>query len=124
LTARGIFPTVRMRELFGLWRSPTILYSFIWCQCYKILSGITVAGKSYWRGRLSTVDLLVLTSLYQLLFISKILFTFLKKYNRRSTVLSLPPHLVFPDCSKACFYVRNFDSEVMFNNIDTRGQCY
>jgi hypothetical protein len=47
LTARGIFPTVRMRELFGLWRSPTILYSFIWCQCYKILSGITVAGKSY-----------------------------------------------------------------------------
>ncbi len=81
LTARGIFPTVRMRELFGLWRSPTILYSFIWCQCYKTLSGITVAGKSYWRGRLGTIDLLVLTSLYQLLFISKILFTFFKKYN-------------------------------------------
>ncbi len=34
--------------------------------------------KSYWRGRLPTVNLLVLTSLNQLLFIIKILFTFHK----------------------------------------------
>ncbi len=40
---------------------------------------IVKAGKSYWRGRLSTVDLLVPTSLDQLLFISKILFTFFLK---------------------------------------------
>jgi hypothetical protein len=32
-------------------------------------------GKSYWRGRLCTVDLLVLTSADQLLFMLKILFT-------------------------------------------------
>ncbi len=58
------------------------------------------AGKAYWRGRLSTVDLLVLTSLDQLLFILKILFTYVTKQAatlmRRSTVLSLPLQLVFP----------------------------
>jgi len=50
------------------------------------------AGKSYWRGRLSTVDLLVLTSLDQLLFILKILLNSFTKQAilmRRSTVLSL-----------------------------------
>ncbi len=56
---------------------------------------------SYWRGRLSTVDLLLLTSLDKLLFTLKILFTLFKKQAiliRRSTVLSLPPpQLVFPD---------------------------
>jgi hypothetical protein len=48
--------------------------------------------KSYWRGMLSTVDLLVLTSLDQSLFILKILFTFITKQATimRSTVLSLP----------------------------------
>ncbi len=35
-------------------------------------------GKSYWRGRLSTVDLLVLISLDQLLFIIKMLIAFLR----------------------------------------------
>jgi len=55
--------------------------------------------KSYRRGKLSTVDLLVLTSLVQLLFILKIFFTFFTKQvtlMRRSTVQSLPPQLVFP----------------------------
>jgi hypothetical protein len=37
------------------------------------------AGKSYRRGMLSIVDLLVITSLYQLLFKLKIFFTFLQK---------------------------------------------
>jgi hypothetical protein len=57
-------------------------------------------GKPYWRGRLSTVDLLVLTSLNQLLFTFKIFFTlFTKQGNltRRWTVLSFPLQLVFPD---------------------------
>jgi hypothetical protein len=52
-------------------------------------------------GRISTVDLLVLTSLDQLIFILKILFSFLQNkliLTRRSTVLSLPPQLVFPAC--------------------------
>ncbi len=51
------------------------------------------------RGRLSTVDLLVLTVLDQLLFILKMLVTFLTKQAtlmRRSTMLSLPSQLAFP----------------------------
>jgi hypothetical protein len=51
------------------------------------------------RGRLSTVDLLVLTSLDQLIFKLKILFAFVTKQAtlmRRSTVLSLPLQIVFP----------------------------
>ncbi len=51
-------------------------------------------------GRLSIVDLLVLTSLDQFLFILKILLNFFTKeantLMRRSVVLSLPPQLVFP----------------------------
>ena len=56
-------------------------------------------GKSYWGGRLSTVDLLVLTSLCQLVFILKILFSFFTKQAtlmRSSTVLSLPPQFSIP----------------------------
>ncbi len=51
------------------------------------------------KGRLSTVDLLVLTSLDQVIFIMKILFNFVTKQTtlmRRSTVLSVPTQLVFP----------------------------
>ncbi len=50
-------------------------------------------GNPYWRGRLSTVDLLLLTSLDQLSLIQQSLFTFFAKQPtlmRRSTVLSLP----------------------------------
>jgi hypothetical protein len=49
-------------------------------------------------GRISTVDLLVLTSLDQLVFIMKILFTFVTKqvvFMRRSIVLS-PLQLAVP----------------------------
>jgi hypothetical protein len=69
---------------------------------------IVRAGKSYWRGRLSTVDLLVLTSLDHLLFKSKMLFTFFTKQAnlmRRSTVSSLPPQLVFPSTGRRCLSV-------------------
>jgi hypothetical protein len=48
---------------------------------------------------ISTVDLLALISLDQLLFILKILFTYVTQQAtlmRRSTVLSLPLQLVFP----------------------------
>jgi hypothetical protein len=61
------------------------------------------AGKSYRRGRLSTVDLPVPTSLDQLLLILKILFTYFTKQAtlmRRSIVLSFPPQLVFPERRK------------------------
>jgi hypothetical protein len=61
------------------------------------------AGNPYWRGGLSTVDLLVLTSLDQLLFLLKILFTLFTKQAtlmRRSTVPSLPFQLGFPGLSK------------------------
>ncbi len=53
---------------------------------------IRCPGKSYWRGRLSTVNLFGLTCFDQLFFIFEILFTFLAKQvtlMRRSTVLSL-----------------------------------
>jgi hypothetical protein len=56
--------------------------------------------KSDCEGRLCAVDLLVQTFLDKLLFILKILFTFASKQAtlmRKSTVLSLPPQLVFPD---------------------------
>jgi len=49
-----------------------------------------------------TVDLHILASLDQLIFVLKVLFTFFTKQAtlmRRSTVLSLPPQLVFPDIS-------------------------
>ncbi len=51
------------------------------------------------------VDLLVLTSIYQLLFILKIVLTFLTKQatlTRRSIVLSFPLKLVFPGIGISC----------------------
>jgi hypothetical protein len=57
------------------------------------------AREALLEGRLNTVDLLVLTSLDQLIFILKILFTCFTQQAtlmRRSTVLSLPLQLVFP----------------------------
>ncbi len=58
------------------------------------------AGKSFWRGRLSTVNLLPCTNQFSLspLHVENI-FTFFAKQAtlmRRSTVHSLPPKLVFP----------------------------
>jgi hypothetical protein len=57
------------------------------------------AGKPYWRGKLSTVDLLALTSSYQLLLIMQTSFTFYIKQAalmRRSTVMSLTLRWAFP----------------------------
>jgi hypothetical protein len=62
------------------------------------VSVIVDSGKSYWGERLSTLYLLVLTSLYQLVLILKILFSFFTKQAtlmRRSTILNLPPQFVF-----------------------------
>jgi len=59
-------------------------------------------GKTYRRGWLRTVDLLVQTTLDPLLFILEILIFFHTKQatlKRRLTVLSLPFQLVFPGCS-------------------------
>jgi len=58
-----------------------------------------IPGNPYWKGRLSTVDLLKLAILDQLLLIMQKLFTFLLKratLMRSSTVLSLPVLSVFP----------------------------
>jgi hypothetical protein len=65
---------------------------------FVILSwGIT--GKPCSRERLSTTDILVLTSLDQLIFKLKILFTFIAKQGTlmwKLTVLRLPRLAVFP----------------------------
>ena len=56
------------------------------------------------RGRLSTFDLLVLTSLYQLVFILKILFSFFTKQStlmRKSTSTKPSPSVSFP-CPIIC----------------------
>ncbi len=86
------------------------------------------AGKFYQRGRLCTIDLLVLTSLHQLLYMLKILIYLFTKHPtlmRRSTVLSPPPQLVFPDRgaqnpmgggAKSCF-CRLFNSKLDGFNI-------
>jgi len=56
------------------------------------------AGKSHWRRRISTVDLLVLTSLNQLLFIMQILFTFLLK---KLSYSGGQPYWTFPFCKSS-----------------------
>jgi hypothetical protein len=65
-----------------------------------VLISMIHPGKPYWRGTLSTFDLLLLTRFNQLLFTFKILFSFVTKHvrlMRRSSVLILPLQLVFPD---------------------------
>jgi len=62
-------------------------------------SVVCTTGKSYWGGRLSTVDLLVLTMLDHLFLYWKYYFPFFTKQAtvmRRSTVLNHSPQLVFP----------------------------
>ncbi len=66
-----------------------------------IVSSIT-ARKSNWRGRFSTIDLLLLTSLDQLLLKLKTLFTFLTGYPNEEVNSTEPSlQLVFPDYSNA-----------------------
>ena len=60
---------------------------------------VGVTKESLVKGRISTVDLLVLNSSDQLFFLLKLKFSFYTKQPtlmRRSTVLSLPLQLVFP----------------------------
>jgi hypothetical protein len=69
--------------------------------CSVLFKHSFMAGKSYWRGRLSRVYLLAPTSLDRLHVQMKISLTFFKEQAtsiRRSTVLSLASQLVFP-CS-------------------------
>jgi hypothetical protein len=64
-------------------------------------------GKPFWRGWLSTVDLLALTRIAQLILKLKILFTFFTKqdtFNRSSIVLSLPLQLVFHALTLKMYY--------------------
>jgi len=74
------------------------LIRFIIISQWQSTHWIVLAWKSYWRGRLNTIDLLVLINLDQLLLELKLLFTFFTKQPtllRRSIILSLPPQLVF-----------------------------
>jgi hypothetical protein len=77
-------------ELFCLIHS---LFQFMAMPKITCLTLIDRPVKSYWRERLSTIDLLVRTCLYQLFVKGKILITFLTKqtkFIRRLTVLSFP----------------------------------
>ncbi len=94
------------------------LFPFTWFLLYIILwmRGLTLtwSGKSYWRERLSTVDLLVLTSSDLLLLYWKYYFLSLTNQAtlmRRSTVLSLPPLLVF----HALMYFSYSGEEILVN---------
>ncbi len=81
---------------------------------------ITHAENPYWRVRVRTIDLLVLISLDQLIILLKILFTFLHKATlmRRSTVLSLPILLVFPDLwTHASFYTLVTIVKIVTNSL-------
>ncbi len=65
---------------------------------YNLCGHCSSARNPRWRGRLSTVDLLVLTSLDQLLLMMQTLFTFFTKQAtlmRNLTMLSLPLQWVF-----------------------------
>jgi hypothetical protein len=55
-------------------------------------------GKPYWRGRLSTVSLLVLTSLDQLRLIMKTIFTFYKTINEEVMCTEPAPSVSVPCC--------------------------
>jgi len=60
----------------------------------------SLPGNPHRKERLSTIDLFVLTGSDQLIFVMKILFTFVTKQAallKRTTLLSLPLQLVFPD---------------------------
>ncbi len=66
---------------------------------FKHMDGVVTLFYVIFRGRLTTVDRLVLTSLDKLKFTLKILFNFVTKQAtlmRRPTVMNLPFQLVFP----------------------------
>ncbi len=71
------------------------------CQLGFALSANSIQGSLTEGDGSSTVDLLIPTSLDQLVSKLKIVFSFFTKQAtflmRRPTVLSLPPQLVFPD---------------------------
>ncbi len=78
----------------------------------KVFESVTVyhtqTGNAYRKGRLSTEDFPVLTSLDLLLLILKTLFTFFTKQVtliRRLIVLSLPFQFVFPDINMSKFTI-------------------
>ncbi len=79
----------------------TIALRYTQCDVLRLGTEIVVytTGNTNWKERPSTGDLLILTSLDQLVLILQTFFTFLTKWAtlmRRSTVLSLPLQLVFP----------------------------
>ncbi len=70
------------------------------CVTHLTVDQITESGKPYWKVRLSTIDLLVETTLDQLIFIFIISITFFTKQanlTTRSNVLNLPFQIEFRD---------------------------
>jgi hypothetical protein len=89
----------------------TKLKQSIFALRYLWLMESVQARKPYRKGRLSTVELLVLSSLDQLLFIMKALLTFLTKQSmsmRGSTVLCFPLQLVFPGLVKIMAVIHKY----------------
>jgi hypothetical protein len=75
-----------------------ILGPYSLCLSLHFQPNIMCPGNPYWGGKISTIDLLVLTSLDKLLFPLKILFMVLTKQAtlmRRSSDVSLPLQLEF-----------------------------
>ncbi len=77
-------------------RRPTVLILSL-----QLVFLVCIGREVLLKKKLSTVDLLVLPILDLLLYILKLLITFFTKQAtlvRRSNVLNLPLHLVFPVC--------------------------
>jgi hypothetical protein len=79
-----------------------------------------MAGKPYRRRRFSTVHLLALTIIDQLLFYNKTLFNLFTKLPdlmRRSTVLSIPLQLVFHDNVAENIVTLQYDTTLSMTTI-------
>ncbi len=84
------------------------------------------SGKSYWKETLSTVDLLALTSLDQLIFILIMSYTFITKQATimsRLTILSFPVKLAFP-ADRTGMMVRTLGLHFKLSPFETSGSIH
>ncbi len=95
--------TWRQNDLKTKWPSINLIWNIFFRLRQKVMEP---PWNPYCRGRLNTIGLQVLASLYQLIFKLKILFTFglnPATLMRRWIVLSLPLQLVFPGATQTTF---------------------
>ncbi len=95
----------------GSWLRMTLIWRAGWRLSLYIhlsLSFSTIeSGNPYWKGKIGTVDLLARASLDQLIFKLKNIFNLVTTQAtlmRRSTVLSLPFQLMFPELVLTIFH--------------------